>query len=145
MAAKVIALANQKGGVGKTTSTVNIARALHEKGQRVLAIDCDPQSSLSIVCGIDDRRLRDLEQAGRTLYHGLVKQTPLADDIAIRAALFLARSNSSITWLGGMSKSSISRRVRIVSRSTGRSVDASSAPVLFSSKYRAPESAVAAM
>lgn len=76
---KVIAIANQKGGVGKTTSTINVARALHEKGLRVLAIDCDPQSSLSIVCGVDDRRLRDLEQSGRTLYHGLVKSIPLAD------------------------------------------------------------------
>ena len=79
MSAKVIAIANQKGGVGKTTSTINIARALHERGQRVLAIDCDPQSSLSIVCGVNDRRVRDLEQAGRTMYHGLVKNTPLAD------------------------------------------------------------------
>ena len=79
MTAKVVAVANQKGGVGKTTSTLNIARALHERGQRVLAIDCDPQSSLSIVCGVDDRRLRDLEQSGRTLYHGLVKTVPLAE------------------------------------------------------------------
>jgi len=79
MTAKVVAVANQKGGVGKTTSTLNIARALHEKGKRVLAIDCDPQSSLSIVCGVDDLKLRDLEQAGRTLYHGLVKKVPLVD------------------------------------------------------------------
>ena len=79
MAAKVIAVANQKGGVGKTTSTLNIAHALHGCGLRVLAIDCDPQSSLSIVCGVDDRRLRDLDQAGRTLYHGLVKGVSLTD------------------------------------------------------------------
>ena len=81
MSAKVVAIANQKGGVGKTTSAINIAHALQERGLRVLAIDSDPQSSLSIVCGIDDRRLRDLEQAGRTLYHGLVKKTPLLDII----------------------------------------------------------------
>jgi chromosome partitioning protein len=79
MTAKVVAVANQKGGVGKTTSTLNIAHALHERGLRVLAIDCDPQSSLSIVCGVDDLRLRDLEQAGRTLYHGLVKTVPLVE------------------------------------------------------------------
>ena len=79
MTAKIVAVANQKGGVGKTTSTLNIARALHEKGQHVLAIDCDPQSSLSIVCGVDDRRLRDLERSGRTLYHGLVKSIPLSE------------------------------------------------------------------
>jgi chromosome partitioning protein len=77
MTATIISIANQKGGVGKTTSTVNLARALVDSGQRVLIIDCDPQSSLSIVHGIDPRQLRELDAAGKTLYHGLVKDTPL--------------------------------------------------------------------
>ena len=48
---KVIALANQKGGVGKTTTTANLTYALIQKGQRVLAIDLDPQASLTICFG----------------------------------------------------------------------------------------------
>ena len=79
MSSKVIAIANQKGGVGKTTSTVNIARALIDAGATVLMIDCDPQSSLSIVHGVDPLKLRELETAGKTLYYGLVKDTPLAE------------------------------------------------------------------
>jgi chromosome partitioning protein len=77
MTAKIISIANQKGGVGKTTSTVNLAHALVDSGQRVLIIDFDPQSSLSIVQGIDPRQLRELDAQGKTLYHGLVKDTPL--------------------------------------------------------------------
>ena len=79
MSCKVIAIANQKGGVGKTTSTVNVARALVDAGASVLMVDCDPQSSLSIIYGVDPLKLRALETAGKTLYYGLVKETPLAD------------------------------------------------------------------
>ncbi len=49
---KIIALANQKGGVGKTTSTYNLAAAKATQGERVLMIDLDPQASLTISCGI---------------------------------------------------------------------------------------------
>ena len=77
MYATIISVSNQKGGVGKTTSTVNLARALVEAGQRVLVIDSDPQSSLSIVYGIDPRKLRELDAAGKTFYFGLVKDTAL--------------------------------------------------------------------
>jgi chromosome partitioning protein len=50
----VIAVANQKGGVGKTTSTLNLGAALHEAGKRVLLIDLDPQGNLSVAAGIHD-------------------------------------------------------------------------------------------
>jgi chromosome partitioning protein len=73
----VISIANQKGGVGKTASAVNIAWALHECGKRVLVIDSDPQSSLSIALGIDPHHLRALEASGKTFYFGLVKSEPL--------------------------------------------------------------------
>ncbi len=52
--AKVIALSNHKGGVGKTTSTVNIGAGLANKGKRVLVIDMDPQANLSQCFGIQD-------------------------------------------------------------------------------------------
>lgn len=71
----IIAVANQKGGVGKTTSTINLAYALAQKGKRVLAIDTDPQASLTFYFGYDERVL---EAAQQTLYYSLVKDKPLA-------------------------------------------------------------------
>lgn len=58
--ATVIALANQKGGVAKSTSVFNLAAALHRLGHSVLMIDMDPQASLSITAGIDVGRRDDV-------------------------------------------------------------------------------------
>jgi chromosome partitioning protein len=71
--ATVIAIANQKGGVAKTTSTFNLAHALTEQGQRVLCIDADPQASLTEYFGYDPV---DLGAKKQTLYFGLVGDEP---------------------------------------------------------------------
>ena len=55
--ARVIAMCNQKGGVGKTTSTINLGAALTEYGRRVLLIDLDPQGALSVGLGIPAQNL----------------------------------------------------------------------------------------
>lgn len=51
--ARIVAFFNQKGGTAKTTSTLNVAAALAERGERVLAIDLDPQASLTMALGVD--------------------------------------------------------------------------------------------
>jgi chromosome partitioning protein len=75
---QVIALANQKGGVAKTTTTLNLGVALAERGKRVLAIDLDPQSNLTMSQGIDPD---DLE---RSMFDVLVHKTPIEDIIVPR-------------------------------------------------------------
>ena len=73
--AHVIAFANQKGGVAKTTSTVNLGAALREYGLRVLAVDMDPQGNLTMSQGIDTEGLE------KSMYDVLVHRTPIEDVI----------------------------------------------------------------
>ena len=72
-ATRVFVVANQKGGVGKTTSTVNIAAALAQLGQRILVIDLDPQGNASTALGVEHRR------GVPSTYDALVDGEPLED------------------------------------------------------------------
>lgn len=72
-ATRVMVVANQKGGVGKTTTTVNVAAGLAQLGQRVLVIDLDPQGNASTALSVDHRR------GTPSTYDLLVDGAPLAD------------------------------------------------------------------
>jgi len=76
--AEVIAFANQKGGVAKTTTTLNLAVAFKETGHRVLCIDLDPQGNLTMSQGIDPDKVE------KSLYDVLVHDMPISEIIVER-------------------------------------------------------------
>ncbi len=73
--AKTLAIANQKGGVGKTTTAINLASSLAKQNHRVLLIDVDPQANATSGVGVQRTGFQ------RTTYHALVLQEPIENAI----------------------------------------------------------------
>jgi chromosome partitioning protein len=79
--ARIIALCNQKGGVGKTTTAINLGAALGEYGRRVLLVDFDPQGALSVGLGIQSQRLE------RTIYNLLMERGVTVEDVLLKTSV----------------------------------------------------------
>ncbi len=91
---RVIALANQKGGVGKTTTTVNLGAALAEADHRTLIIDLDPQGNATTGLGINSRALE------HSIYDVLLNDVPLEDCIESTSVLNLFLAPASLDLAG---------------------------------------------
>ncbi len=86
---RIISISNQKGGVGKTTTTINLASFIAEKGKRVLIIDIDPQANAGYGLGIN------VEELGSTVYEVLIGSIDIRDAIFKTSIenLFIVPSN----------------------------------------------------
>src|SRR5271170_7463500 len=79
--ARIVAVCNQKGGVGKTTTTINLGAALAEQGRRMLLVDFDPQGALSVGLGIQPH---DIDS---TVYNLLMERGVSAKDVIFQTEI----------------------------------------------------------
>lgn len=94
---KVISIANQKGGVGKTTTVVNLAASLALLDHKILIIDCDPQGNATSGLGIDKWTI------SKSIYHSLIGQSPIEEIIfpvfpaRLKSNLYICPASSDLT------------------------------------------------
>ena len=79
--ARIVAMSNQKGGVGKTTTPINLAAALAAYGRRILIVDFDPQGAASAGLGINARALE------RTIYNELIAAKPNLHEVIVPTSI----------------------------------------------------------
>jgi chromosome partitioning protein len=79
--ARIMAICNQKGGVGKTTSTINLGAALAEYGRRVLLVDFDPQGALSVGLGVQPQQL------DQTIYNVIMERDVTVNDVIMQTTV----------------------------------------------------------
>ena len=91
--AKILAIVNQKGGVGKTTTCVNLAAALHEAGKRVLLCDFDPQANATSGMGVD-------KTVSKGIYHVVIGEVPAAEAVAHTRYGDVLPSNKALAGAG---------------------------------------------
>ena len=70
---RIIAIANQKGGVGKTTTAINLSACLADKGKKVLAVDMDPQGNMTSGLGLDK------ESIEKTVYDMIIGESDIEE------------------------------------------------------------------
>jgi len=92
--AHIISIANQKGGVGKTTTAVNLSASLAISEKRTLLVDCDPQGNATTGIGVDKTGIK------KTLYHGMLGETDVNSIIVDTQIDFLKAIPSNIELIG---------------------------------------------